>query len=215
MAAPKSRSKVKAAAPVESGAVAEPEVNGSPANLKRIVVCAYPGTAERLVLVWTKMTDTPLVVLPVSEQSSLREILAKTLTLPDVSEDFVLVPPNCIPCSQISFEELKGPFLFVDIFGKSHYSDRLPIHLEKPLLVDALASSEQEDDELLMKEYYKKHLHRPIEGGFKFGNLVTPVYRGNPCENLVIEAFVRKKFVTASPVGFKAITHLIDQYLLG
>ncbi len=44
---------------------------------------------------------------------------------------------------------------------------------------------------------------------------MTPVYRANPCENLVIEAFVRKKFVTASPEGYKAIARLVDQYLLG
>ena len=68
--------------------------------------------------------------------------------------------------------------------------------------------------EEFLKDYFKKNLNRPIEAGFRFGNIVTPVYRANPCEHLVIEAFVRKKFVFATPKGYAAITHLIDQYLL-
>ena len=105
------------------------------------------------------------------------------------------------------------PLLFLDVQGNKVYSERLPKPFSKEKLVDALPSQDQTAEEFL-KDYFKKNLHRPIEAGFRFGNIVTPVYRANPCEHLVIEAFVRKKFVFATPQGYAAITHLIDQYLL-
>ena len=55
---------------------------------------------------------------------------------------------------------------------------------------------------------------RTMEVSFGFGNFITPVLRGTPCEHVVIEAFVRKFFVSASEVGFKAIEPLIKQLIL-
>lgn len=212
MATSKSKTKAKASGVTKATSEAPAAVKAETG--KKLVVCAYPGTGEQLALVWSKMTGAELTTIIVDESASLRDTIARVVAMPKVADDFVLVPANCVPCSPISLEELKGPFVFVDIYGKRHFADRLPVYLEKGLLVDDLATSEASDDESFMMEYHKRHLHRPIEGGFRFGNLVTPVYRGNPCENLVIEAFVRKKFVTASPVGYKAISRLVEQYLL-
>lgn len=212
MAAAKSKTRADASRATK----AAPEVKAVAAvpAKKNLVICAYPGTGEQLALVWFKMTGAELTTITVDERTSLRDTLARVVAMPEVADDFVLIPANCVPCSPISLDELKGPFVFVDIYGKRHFADRLPVYLEKALLVDDLAASEATDDETFMRDYHKRHLHRPIEGGFRFGNLVTPVYRGNPCENLVIEAFVRKKFVTASPIGYKAISNLVEQYLL-
>jgi hypothetical protein len=208
------KSKTRANASRATKAVPEAKAVAAVPAKKNLVICAYPGTGEQLALVWSKMTGAELTTITVDERTSLRDTVARVVAMPEVADDFVLVPANCVPCSPLSLEELKGPFVFVDIYGKRHFADRLPVYLEKTLLVDDLAASEATDDETFMRDYHKRHLHRPIEGGFRFGNLVTPVYRGNPCENLVIEAFVRKKFVTASPIGYKAISNLVEQYLL-
>ena len=53
-----------------------------------------------------------------------------------------------------------------------------------------------------------------MEVSFSFGNFITPVLRANPCENVVIEAFLRKFFVAASPEGFAAIAALAEKFLL-
>lgn len=214
MATAKSKTKVKAevadspAAPAE--AMETTKASGT------LVVCAYPGTGEQLSEVWRKMTGEEPVILTVRETDRLTGILAEAVANPEVADEFILAPANCVPCSPVSLDELGVPLVFVDIQGKRRHADRLPVPFTKEALLEALSSSPaDQDDEGFMKAYYKANLHRPIEGGFRFGNLVTPVYRSNPCENLVIEAFVRKRFVTASAVGYKAISHLIDQYLLG
>ncbi len=214
MATAKSNAKVKAEATVETAAPAEAVATETPQVSFRLVVCAYPGTGEQLAKVWLKMTGEEPLVMIVQRDASLTDTLAEAVANPEIADTFILVPANCVPCAPISLDELKGPFVFVDVGGTRHYCDRLPVFFSKEALVEVLTSS-PEDDETLMKTYYKNNLHRPIEGGFRIGNLVTPVYRANPCENLVIEAFVRKKFVTASPEGYKAIARLVDQYLLG
>lgn len=212
MAAPKSRTKAKAADTVMTEPAAEPSV--SLPVLHRLVVCAYPGTGDQIARVWERMTGVTPKTVTVTAEKKMTDILAEIVADQEVADEFILVPANCVPCAPISMEELAGPFVFVDIQSFRHYNDRLPVRFSKELLVEELTQPEIPDDEYFMKVYYKKYLHRPIEGGFRFGNLVTPVYRANPCENLVVEAFVRKKFVTASPAGYKAIAHLVDEYLL-
>lgn len=201
----------------EGSVVTEPAAS-SPAPdtvTRKLVVCAYPGTGEQLSRVWRKMTGENPFILTVDKDREILDILADVIATVEIDGDFILVPANCIPCAPISMSELAGPFVFVDVSGRRHFNGRLPLHLSKGNLVDALVGPEPANGEAFLEAYFKKHLHRPIEGGFRFGNLVTPVLRANPCENVVIEAFVRKKFVTASPEGYKAITHLVDQYLLG
>ena len=210
-----SNSKTAAAGAVENTAPVAASTKMSGQALRKLVICAYHGTEDRMEKVWRKMTGISSLIIAVDQEQPLLDIIADVIASPEVDGDFILVPANCVPCSPISLDELAGPFVFVDVSGRRHYSDRLPLPLNKDLLVDELVAQDEVDSEAFMATYFRNHLHRPIEGGFRFGNLVTPVYRANPCENLVIEAFVRKKFVTASPEGFEAIAVLVDQYLLG
>ncbi len=190
------------------------KVAGSPVNSgTNLVVCAYEGTDGQLSKVWEKMTGVKPVVFTVEPHVDIRGILAEIIADSNVSDDFILVPANCVPCAKVSIGELATPLVFLDVQGNKVFSERLPKPFSKEKLVDALPAGNQTEEEFL-KDYFKKNLNRPIEGGFRFGNIVTPVYRANPCEHIVIEAFVRKKFVFATPQGYAAITHLIDQYLL-
>ena len=55
------------------------------------------------------------------------------------------------------------------------------------------------------RAYAERHRTRALEVGMKFGNYISPVTRGTPCGNKVIEALMRKKFLSANKVGFEAI----------
>lgn len=192
----------------------EGEVAGNPVSGgTNLVVCAYEGTDGQLSKVWEKMTGVKPVVITVEPDADIRDILAGIIADNNVADDFILAPANCVPCAKISIVELATPLVFLDVQGNKVYGERLPKPFSKEKLVEMLPAQDQTAEEFL-KDYFKKNLHRPVEAGFRFGNIVTPVYRANPCEHLVIEAFVRKKFVFATPQGYAAITHLIDQYLL-
>lgn len=207
---------VPAAAPA-SGPETAPVREPAETMLHRIAVCAYEGTEEQLEKVWEKMTGETPVIIPAAPDADIRELLAEVIAIPHVADDFVLVPANCVPCAPVSFAELAVPTVYVDRAGTRRYCSGLPVPFSKELIVGALPGDGTEPGtaEEFMKDYFKKNLHRPVDVGFSFGNYVTPVLRGNPCEHIVIEAFVRKKFVTASPEGYRAIAGLIDRYLLG
>lgn len=213
MGSSKSKAKTKVADSVNEGS-ASTSCEVTEVTARRLVVCAYPGTGEQLSAVWKKMTGEVPFLMTVDSSPDILEIIADVIATPEVDGRFILVPPNCVPCAPISMEELAVPLVFVDVNGRRHFNSRLPIPLSKDDLVDTLVDLGEKDAEFFLSGYFKKYLHRPVEGGFRFGNLVTPVLRANPCENLVIEAFVRKKFVTASPEGYAAITALVDEYLL-
>lgn len=178
-----------------------------------LVVCAYEGTDSQMLKVWERMTGEKPAVLTVSADTDIRDILADVIADNNVSDDFILVPANCVPCAPVSMAELTVPLVFIDTLGNKVFGERLPKPFSKGKVVELLPAQTATPEEFL-KTYFKKYLNRPVEAGFRFGNIVTPVYRANPCEHLVIEAFVRKKYIFATPQGYAAITHLIDQYLL-
>lgn len=186
----------------------------SAAKSYNLVVCAYEGTEAQMAKVWKKMTGVDPTVIAVSATAELRDILAGIIARNDVADEFVFVPANCVPCAPLTAAELSTPLVFVDVNDRRVYGERLPKPFTKEHLVDALAAESDITTEDWLKNYFKSWLTRPIEAGFRFGNLVTPVYRSNPCEHVVIEAFVRKKYIFATPGGYAAISALIDQYLL-
>ena len=208
--ASKAAGEAAADAAKENAAAAAADNAGGGINL---VVCAYEGTDGQLSKVWERTTGVRPVVITVKPDEDIRDILAGVIADSDVSDDFIFVPANCVPCAPISIEELATPLVFVDARGGREFGERLPKPFSKERLVEMLPADGQTAEEFL-KDYFKRNLHRPVEAGFRFGNIVTPVYRANPCEHIVIEAFVRKKFVFATPEGYAAITHLIDRYLL-
>lgn len=193
---------------------AEAGSTASAAKSYNLVVCAYEGTEAQMAKVWKKMAGVDPAVIPVSATADLRDILAGIIARNDVADEFVLVPANCVPCAPLTVAELSMPLVFVDVNDRRVYGERLPKPFTKEHLVDALAADGETTTEDWLKNYFKSCLTRPVEAGYRFGNLVTPVYRSNPCEHVVIEAFVRKKYVFATPGGYAAISALIDQYLL-
>ena len=180
-----------------------------------VVVLAYKGTEEQVKRVWEKMAVLPMVVLAYSDEEKLQDVLAKIVADESIADDFIFVPANVIPCKPVNLEELSVPYVYTTSRGERIYNSRVPMAFGKSKLVELLAASDAKDDEEFIRVYYGRYRHYPIEVGFTFGNFITPVTRANPCEHGVMEALVRKRFISASAEGYKAISSLIEKTLLG
>lgn len=179
-----------------------------------VVICAYEGTENLMKRLWDKFHNGGHKLMAVKADASTRDILTECLADEGIADEFVLVPANVVPCTEITDELLKGRFVYVTRGGERQHDSRVPLSVSKSGLVECLAA---EDSLTVTPEVFIKRLNgnrRLNEVSFSFGNFITPVLRANPCENVVIEAFVRKFFVSASPEGFNAIGGLLEQYLL-
>lgn len=179
-----------------------------------VVVLAYKGTEEQVKRVWEKMAVLPMVVLAYSDEEKLQDVLAKIVADESIADDFIFVPANVIPVKPVNLEELSVPYVYTTSRGERIYNSRVPMAFGKSKLVELLAASDAKDDEEFIRVYYGHYRHYPIEVGFTFGNFITPVTRANPCEHGVMEALVRKRFISASAEGYKAISSLIEKTLL-
>lgn len=190
-----------------------------------IVVCAYPGTEEKMAALWKKalrgkefliITAGPAVsgetpVETVAEEiTSLAEVLIADNRVADM---FVLVAPNTFPTHKLTPADIATPVVYVDNKGERKYAHRLPQIYNKDNLTELLAGKEFWNPEEFAKRAVLASGLFPIEVGMSFGNFVTNVFRATPCENKVIEAFITKKFISCSPDGWKAIEGIVDKFL--
>ena len=178
-----------------------------------LVICAYSGTEGIIGAVWKKHCNIPFKLVTVDESADIREIVEQCIADNEVLDDFVLIPANVIPCSNISFAELAMPVVYIDSQQEKHYNYRLPTMYSKQTLVDYLATTDAAG-ESFVRGYVEQFCNRPLMVGYSFGNYITPVLRPNPCTHVVAEAFVRRKFIVASPEGFAAIKDMIQDTLL-
>lgn len=151
--------------------------------------------------------------MPVDALTDIREILEECIADARIADEFVLIPANTIPCAAVTLEELRVPLVYIDSRQREQHDHRLPMPFRKESLVAFLASDDS-TGEAFAKGYAERYRTRPVQVSFAFGNYVTPVLRPNPCENVVLEAFVKRKFVTANPAGFAAIESIIRSTLL-
>lgn len=178
-----------------------------------LVICAYSGTEQLLAEIWKQNCDVPFEVFSVAPDTDIREAIEACIADADIADEFVIVPANAFPCAPVSFAELSVPVVYVDNNQQLHYNFRLPMHFIKDKLVEHLAASDA-TGENFVKEYVEQYCTRPMQVGFSFGNYVTPVLRSTPCESVVLEGLLRRKFIVATPDGFSAIEPLIRTTLL-
>lgn len=182
-----------------------------------IIVCAYPGDEEVVAAVWRKMLRSGnLLIRTVDPDEQITATLADLVADENVADVFTFIPATIIPCSSIDANELSIPYVYVNAANEWDFAGRVPMTFCKNdmILMFAEDPAGEMDDAAFLKAYMGKFRTRPVEVGFRFGNFITPVLRANPCENVVIEAFVRKKFVSANEDGFKAISSLVRNTLL-
>jgi hypothetical protein len=214
-------SEQEAQSPEVAQAAQGADVNKEPAAVAEqkdvqaaVVVLAYKGTEEQVKRVWEKMAGLSMAVLAYSDEEKLQDVLAKIVADESIADDFIFVPANVIPVKPVNLEELSVPYVYTTSRGERIYNSRVPMAFGKSKLVELLASSDVKDDEEFIRSYYGRYRHYPVEVGFTFGNFITPVTRANPCEHGVMEALVRKRFISASAEGYKAISSLIEKTLL-
>lgn len=180
-----------------------------------VVVLAFPGTEEKMRRIWERMcSDGDIVVI--ADPGSLQPALEEAMVSDAVSRKFTLVPANLIPTHRVSCAEICLPFV-EERHGKSrHRWGCVPATFEKDRLVELLPSvAEDASDEQLMESYAKGSRSLPYAVGHGFGNFLAKVTRGNPCEHLLIEAWLTRHFIYASLTGWPPVEKLIDKTLEG
>lgn len=190
-----------------------------------IVVCAYPGTEEKMAALWKKalgskefliITAGPAVSGETPIETVAEEItsLAEALIADNrVADDFVLVAPNTFPTHKLGPEDIATPVVYVDAKGNRTFAHRLPQIHSKEILTALLAEKEFWNPEEFARREMLASGRFPIEVGMSSGNFVTNVFRSAPCEHKVIEALIKKKFISCNPDGWNGITGIVDKFL--
>lgn len=192
--------------------VTETSSSGIAMAMNVVTVLCWPGTEELVKKIWKRFSPGLLASFrTVPEGTDTAAVLADIVADETVPDKFVLVMPGCVPCCHID-AELGVPVVYVEKSGKRIYDHGLPMEFDKEILVDVLAQTGSDDAEVLLKSYGDAAGLRPVEVGMSFGNYVTPVRRAAPCENRVIEALLRKKFLLCSPEGFSAIRNILEKH---
>lgn len=205
-----------APAAIEQSQEASQTQSEQPAEIKHfsLVICAYPRKEELVRKIWDKfLPEVEKKIITVEEEIPVQSILAELIADITVADKFVFVPAVAIPCAKLSYEELQLPVVFKDVNGNLHFNNRLPVYIDKETMADILGRDVTNNSEAIMKQYAATR-GRAVEAAFKEGNFVTPVLRGNPCEHIVMEGLVRKKYLITNPAGLEAITPLLLQTLL-
>jgi len=196
---------------------AEPEAPAEEAaDPIRLIILAYPGTEPLMSRVWAKNVDAPFRIIPFEEGDSLISILEDVIAMNDVDRVFAVAPANLVPCAPISWDELQLPRVDVLKQDSLLYWGRVPVCFDKELLVDNLPVDDELDDESFVRAYVKMfYAGRPEQVSHSFGNYIVKVLRGTPCESVVIEGLMHKRFLYANAVGWAAVADLIEKALLG
>lgn len=213
--APAQEAEAEEEAAAESAA--EPEAPAEEAaDPIRLIILAHPGTESLMSRVWAKNIDIPFRIIPFEEGDSLISILEDVIAMNDVDRVFAVAPANLVPCAPISWDELQLPR--VDVLQQNNvlYWGRVPVCFDKELLVDNLPVDDELDDESFVRAYVKSfYAGRPEQVSHSFGNYFVKVLRGTPCESVVIEGLMHKRYLYANAVGWAAVADLIEKALLG
>lgn len=182
-----------------------------------VVVMCHPGTLDLMKRIWEeRLQNTQLIFIELNDpKEDLLDQLGRALVHEDITPGFVLAPANLIPCSEITLDDLMIPVVYVTKNGQKIYNAVVPMTfdvekaqklIEEMVIADTYSAEEfVRLNEDFARAYAERHRTRALEVGISFGNYISPVTRGTPCGNKVIEALMRKKFLSANKVGFEAI----------
>lgn len=185
------------------------------ADIGSVVVLAFPGTEEKMKLVWKHMCpDSDITVF--TDPGTLAAALEEAMVSERISRKFVLVPANLVPTRPVGFAGLSLPFIEERADKSRRRWGCVPVTFEKDRLADFLPSvTADAGDEQLMESYAKLSKAFPHAVGHSFGNFLAKVTRGNPCEHLLIEAWLTKHFIYSNLNGWPPVEKLIDKTLEG
>ena len=202
----------------ETAVVASPDMADASGRPVKVIVLTVEEAADLVGRVYAKcLPDGVRVeVIPVAEPvSDLQSILEDLIARTDVNASFILVPPTLVPVTELQYlSALEMPV--VDMNGEQEtWWGRTPVPFSKEHLAEFLPEHADDDPDAFVKAYLKQFETRPLEVSHSFGNYYTKVLRANPCENVIIEAFVRKRFIYANRAGWPAVAPLLEKFLEG
>lgn len=197
----------------ETETAKDPEAGSDEPELLHLIVLAHPGTEDLVRRIWEKFYDMPIRIVPFQETDTLVSLLEIVMAMADVDRRFAVIPANLVPCAPVRWSELQTPRAD-DLGSDKHvFWGRVPVFFDKEILVDFLPYYGTNPDEEFVKLYITDRA-RPELVSHSYGNFYTKVLRANPCESVVIEGLMRKRFIYANAAGWDAIRDLLIQALL-
>lgn len=198
-------------------AVQDESVAVQDAGMESVIVFCYPGTVGYMQRIYDKFYEGKVRYVVMDREENIGMILAGIVADETIADNFVIMLPNCVPCAGITDADLYQSVVYVNNSGSRTLLHGLPMPFRKDVLVSVFeempgVSPAEYDQEKFLEMYNRKAGVRPVEVGFSFGNYVTPVKRAVPCESVVLEALIRKKFLTCSLQGFNAIIDILRKH---
>lgn len=177
---------------------------------RTVVVLAFDGTEEQMLKIWERNCGEKIIVKSFNGQS-LKELLEDIIADNEISNEFALIPANLIPVMRTRYSVLAGPY--VDCYGKQFsWWGRVPVLFTKETLAVFLPENDQLPEDDFVKKYIKDvRTERALIVSHEFGNFYTKVLRANPCENVIIEAFINKRFIYANKQGWQPVVALYEK----
>lgn len=189
----------------------------TPANAGvSLVIMAFPGSEEVMRKLWERAlgsdTGNLSILIRTADGASLPQLAAQLLSDDEVADEFILVPANTFPTRHIERAELRVPVMYVRKDGTQEFDHRLPKLMTKELVTEILSQG-VEDPEAFASAVINAAGSLPVKVGMSFGNFVTQVLRGDPCQNLIIEALISKKYLAVNEAGWPAVEEVAQKLL--
>ena len=164
----------------------------------KLVVLLFDKMQEFVKEVWRRCYEGDILFVECGESGVINEAL-QLIAKGDVADDFVIVSAGTLPCHSLTYEEMCVYFRRVMKDNSQVLDSHLPMRLHAERLAEVIEKGvDPSNVEEFIATYYKAAGIRPVDASFQWGNVLTPVTRGNPCHATIVESIHRKKYVVCS-----------------
>lgn len=164
----------------------------------KLVVLLFDKMQEFVKEVWRRCYEGDILFVECGESGVINEAL-QLIAKGDVADDFVIVSAGTLPCHSLTYEEMCVYFRRVMKDNLQVLDSHLPMRLHAERLAEVIEKGiDPSNVEEFIATYYKAAGIRPVDASFQWGNVLTPVTRGNPCHATIVESIHRKKYVVCS-----------------
>ena len=162
-----------------------------------IVVACSDGSEEFMRALWAKYAPKNAIIHIAISDVPIDYLISRIIASPDIPDEFVFVPANCVPLAQVDEADLKLKKLYLRANGSPIHNSRLPIFLSKDICAEILAGDDfHHDPEQFFELCAQSTDVRATEVSYSAGNFVVPIFRANFAPNDLIALLDRKKFAT-------------------
>lgn len=183
---------------METAATAMDSMAKAADSAAKLVVLLFDKMQEFVKEVWRRCYEGDILFVECGESGVINEAL-QLIAKGEVADDFVIVSAGTLPCHSLTYEEMCVYFRRVMKDNSQVLDSHLPMRLHAERLAGVIEmGADPSNVEEFIATYYKAAGIRPVDASFQWGNVLTPVTRGNPCHATIIESIHRKKYVVCS-----------------